>query len=70
MCMKKLMKWAQSKVKKMNVWDVGLLKTYVILIGMIIGAFIPGFVRQYVWWFVAAVVISGGILIKRIFLTK
>jgi hypothetical protein len=68
MCFKKLMKWTKTVVKKMTVWDVSLLKIYVILIGIIIGAFIPLFVRQYVWWFVAGAVISGIILIKRVLL--
>ena len=66
MCIKKLMKWAEKCVKKMTIWDVSLLKIYVILIGIIIGAFIPLFVKEYIWWFVAGVVVSGGILIKRI----
>ncbi len=66
MCMKKLMKWANKAVKKMNIWDVGMLKTYVFLVGMVIGALIPVFVMQYVWYFVGAAVVLALILWKRV----
>ena len=68
MCFKKLMKWAEKVVKKMNVWDMALLKTCVVLIGIIIGAYISVFVQQYIWWFVAVAVILYAILIKRVLL--
>ncbi len=42
---------------RMKVWrwqDIALLKWCCILIGMIAGAFLSAFVRQYVWLFVLA----------------
>jgi hypothetical protein len=48
-----LMKWADSIVKKMGVWDVAALKLYVAIFGVVLGAYISVFVKQYVWYFVA-----------------
>ena len=68
MCLKKCMKWAKKCVKKMTVWDVSLLKTCVLLIGIIIGAYISVFVQQYIWWFVVVAVVLYAILVKRVLL--
>ena len=68
MCLKKLMKFAKKTVKKMTVWDMALLKTAVLAIGLIIGAYMSVFVQQYIWWFVGVAVITYAILVKRVFL--
>lgn len=44
----------------MTVWDVGILKIYCVLFGMIVGAYIPTLVTRNVWWLAAAVLILGG----------
>lgn len=41
-----IMDWYNNKIKKLNVWDIGALKVYVLLFGMIIGAYFPEFVMQ------------------------
>jgi hypothetical protein len=54
-----ILEWAERRTSAMTVWDVGALKIYCVLFGMIVGAFIPTFVREYLWWFVLSAVILG-----------
>ncbi len=62
-CIDKIM----EKMRRMTLWDYGLFKTSLALLGIIIGAFIAGFVKQYIWYFVAITVISYAALLYRIF---
>ena len=47
-----ILEWADRKIKAQNVWDVGILKIFCVIVGIIFGAYISAFVIQYVWWFV------------------
>ena len=46
--MKKLIKWAEKRAKKLSIWDLGILKLDVFLLGLIAGAYISGFVQANV----------------------
>ena len=46
-----LFQWADKKVKSQTVWDVGVLKIFCTLVGIIAGAYISVFVQQNLWWF-------------------
>ena len=61
------MKWAEEKTKKLNMWDISVLKTYCVLIGMVIGAFAAGFVKLYVWYFIAVIVVLMIRLLAKMF---
>ena len=52
--------WAERKTSAMTIWDIGVLKVYCVLFGVIVGAYLSLFVREHVLWFVAAVLILGG----------
>lgn len=54
-----VIEWAERRTSAMTIWDVGVLKVYCVLFGVIVGAFIPTFVKEYLWWFVLSVVILG-----------
>ncbi|MCP4897923.1 MAG: hypothetical protein GY906_13205 [bacterium] len=54
-----LIQWAEERTKALSVWDIGVLKIYCVLFGMIVGAYASTLVRNHVWWFVAAVLILG-----------
>jgi hypothetical protein len=54
-----LIQWAEGKTKALGIWDIGILKIYCVLFGIIVGAYISGFVRQHVWWFVVPVAVLG-----------
>ena len=52
-----LINWANEKVKKLDFWDVGCIKWTSILFGLIIGAYIANFVKQYLWVFIVLAVL-------------
>jgi hypothetical protein len=55
-----IIQWAERRTKALTFWDIGFLKVYCVLFGMIVGAYIPTTVRAHVGWFVAAVLVFGG----------
>jgi len=57
-----VIRWAEQRMKALNIWDIGILKIYCVLFGMIVGAYVASFVRDQVWWFVGAVLVLGGYL--------
>ena len=62
--------WAEKRAKGMTIWDIGVLKVYCVLFGMLVGAYLSGFVKQEVGWFVTAVLILGGWVGYRWFTAK
>ena len=48
----KLFEWMKQRVKAQTVWDIGVLKLFCLIVGMIIGASISTWVVQNVWWLV------------------
>ena len=65
-----LIQWAEERTKSLNLWDIGALKIYCVLFGMIVGAYVSSFVRDHVWWFGGAVLILGGYLGIRWFTAR
>ena len=55
-----IIEWAERRTNALNIWDIGVLKIYCALFGMIVGAYLSSFVKQNVWWFVVVVVVLGG----------
>jgi energy-coupling factor transporter transmembrane protein EcfT len=62
--------WAKKQVKRLNLWDLADIKVYCFLGGMILGAFIPGFVREYIWVFIVLIVALVAKLMLKIFVKK
>ncbi len=54
-----VIQWAEQRTKALSIWDIGVLKTYCVLFGIIVGAYLSSFVKQYVWWFAGAVLVLG-----------
>ena len=65
-----VIQWAEERAKSLNLWDIGALKIYCVLFGMIVGAYVSSFVRDHVWWFGGAVLILGGYLGIRWFTAR
>jgi len=65
-----VIQWAEGRAKSLNLWDIGVLKIYCVLFGMIVGAYVSSFVRDHVWWFGGAVLILGGYLGIRWFTAR
>jgi uncharacterized membrane protein YoaK (UPF0700 family) len=55
-----IFQWAEKKTKGMTIWDIGVLKVYCVLFGVIVGAYLSSFVREHVLWFVVSVLVLGG----------
>ena len=56
MC-EKLEKYFNKKIKKITLWDFALIKTCLIIFGIMIGAYISNFVKINIWYFLIAFVI-------------
>ena len=62
--------WANRKLKAYTVWDIGVLKLFCTLVGMILGAYLATFVLGYLWWFIVVSALFFIILMIRLFTTK
>jgi len=51
--------WAEARARATTVWDLGLLKVYCVLFGMVVGAYVAPFVLRNVGWFVGGIVALG-----------
>ncbi len=49
--------WADNKTKKLNVWDIALVKIGAMIFGLILGAYIPLFIRQYLAVFIVLLIL-------------
>ena len=56
----RIIQWAERRTNALTIWDIGVLKIYCALFGMIVGAYLSSFVKQNVWWFVVVVLVLGG----------
>jgi len=64
--MKKFLEHMVDKVRNdFTVWDIGLLKTYGAIPGLILGAYFPQFVKQYLWVFIF---IFGVLFVRYVYL--
>ena len=63
-------KYFEEKIHKLTLWDMYLIKIVLIIFGIIIGAYISTFVKQYLWYFVGAFVMLYAILLYRFFKKK
>jgi hypothetical protein len=57
--------WINSKVQAQNIWDIGVLKFFVVTVGIIMGAYISDFVIQNIWYFAVISIILFILLIYR-----
>ena len=59
--------WYNGKIKNLDVWDMAALKTYCLLIGVVIGAYISDFTKQYLWIIIAVIVLLMIKLLYKVF---
>lgn len=62
-----LISWSMSKVKNLTIWDWVMLKTDLIIVGLVIGAYVSDFVKTYLWYIITLWVILEVVLLYRIF---
>lgn len=51
-----VMTWARTRSEAMTLWDIGVLKIYCALLGIVVGAYAAPFVLRNVTWFVVPLV--------------
>jgi len=59
--------WADKKVKAQTIWDIGVLKIFCTLVGMVIGAYFSLFVKANLWSFIIVALVLFIYLIIRFF---
>ena len=59
--------WAESRIRNLNVWDIGLLKILLLIAGMVVGSYIPSWVRANQWWLIALAIVLYVYLLFRMF---
>ncbi len=57
----------EKKTKGLTIWDIGILKVYCVLAGVIVGAYLSSFVKEHVLWFAVTVVLLGTVVGTRWF---
>lgn len=61
----KFFKTLNKKVKKLTIWDIGLIKWSSIFFGAIVGAYLAGFVKKnLVWMIVITIVLAIKPIVK------
>jgi len=66
----KLIKWGERKIQKMTFWDMALTKFVLIFFGLIVGAYISSFIKQYIWLFIILWIAGYITLIYNLFIKK
>lgn len=60
-----IFEWADKKIKAQTMCEVGALKFFCMIVGMILGAYISAWVIHNVWWLVGiAAILFLFLLIK------
>ena len=57
----------EEKVAGMKFWDIGILKIYVLAIGLVGGAFFPELVKTYLWILLPVIGLSFVFLLYGLF---
>jgi hypothetical protein len=63
-------RYFRKKVDQMGFWDWGMLKIYAFSIGILIGAYYPKFIKQYIWVFIILIAFSFLWLMNSLFFRK
>ncbi|MCK5699184.1 MAG: hypothetical protein KAH93_05010 [Candidatus Aenigmarchaeota archaeon] len=65
-----LIEWAEEKIRELSIWDFAFIKVALIIFGVVIGAHMPGFVEEYLGYFVGVFFALYAVLIYRVLLKK
>lgn len=61
-----MLEWAEQRLHALTIWDIGVMKLLLLLVGMIAGAFMPLFVRVHLRWFVIIAALLWAFMIYRL----
>ncbi len=65
-----IIRWGETKIRKMTFWDMGLIKFACIFFGLIIGAYASSFIRENVWLFAILFIAVYVIVVYRVVIKK
>lgn len=65
-----LIDWGEKKIKKMTFGDMALTKFVCMIFGLVIGAYISTFVKQYAWLFVLLFIAGYVVVVYRVLIKK
>ena len=66
----RLIEWAEEKIQKLSIWDFAVVKLALIIFGVVIGAHMHVFVKEYLVYFVGVFVALYAVLVYRVLLKK
>jgi len=52
-----LINWANSKLRKLDIWDIKLIKLSTLLIGLTLGAYFASFILPFWWIFIVVAIV-------------
>lgn len=58
MCLKKLTNWYNKGLRRLNMWDILLVKTSIGMFALVIGAFLSDYIKPYWYVFIIIMVLS------------
>jgi len=58
MCLKKFTNWYNKGLRKLNMWDILLIKISVGMFALIIGAFFAEDIKPYWWVFITIMILA------------
>jgi hypothetical protein len=62
-----MLKYFSERVKRLNLFDFSVLKTYCFALGMILGAYVSSFVKDNLLVFIVLSVVAGLWLLVKVF---
>ena len=62
--------WIDKRKQTLTMWDISILKTYCMLIGMVLGAYLAIHVKAYLGSFILVIVACAIWLVYKMFFKK
>ncbi len=47
-----ILAWSKEAIRRMTILDLAILKTCMLVIGMLLGSLLSSFVKEQIWWFI------------------
>ncbi|HIP48433.1 MAG TPA: hypothetical protein EYG92_05650 [Lutibacter sp.] len=63
-------RYFRKKVDQMGFWDWGMLKIYAFSVGVVLGAYFPEFIKDYLVFFIVLIAISFVWMMNSLFFKK
>lgn len=65
--MNNLFNWAEGVIRDFSIWDIAVFKLYLFSVGLIVGAYLSGWVKKQIWWVAAVAILSGAWMVYKMF---